>query len=84
MVTDQKLPEAVMQAVRAGRKIEAIKLLREEHGIGLKEAKQIIDREVAAYRRANPNAPTAQQSSSLPLIVVVVIVAAALYWHFAT
>ncbi|MDJ0793187.1 MAG: ribosomal protein L7/L12 [Woeseiaceae bacterium] len=81
--TDQHLSESVRQSVRAGRKIEAIKLLREEHGLGLKEAKQIIDREVAVYRRANPDAPMAQKTSSLPLIVAVVIVGAALYWYFA-
>ena len=36
-------PDTIESLVRAGRKIEAIKLLREQKGIGLKEAKDEID-----------------------------------------
>lgn len=43
---------AVKNAVDAGRKIEAIKLYREEYGVGLKEAKDAIDR-LAKERHAN-------------------------------
>jgi large subunit ribosomal protein L7/L12 len=35
--------QSVEELVRAGRKIEAIKLLREETGLGLKEAKDQVD-----------------------------------------
>lgn len=35
--------DRVLEAVTAGRKIEAIKLLREETGMGLKEAKHAVD-----------------------------------------
>jgi ribosomal protein L7/L12 len=46
-----RLPEAavagtldsVEAAILAGRKIEAIKLYREEHGVGLKEAKEAVE-----------------------------------------
>lgn len=38
------LDENVLKAVREGHKIEAIKLLREKENLGLKEAKEIIDR----------------------------------------
>jgi hypothetical protein len=37
------LPASVLEAATSGRKIEAIKLLRREQGIGLKEAKDIVD-----------------------------------------
>jgi len=37
------LPPGVLDAVRRGRKIEAIKLLRETTGVGLKEAKDVVD-----------------------------------------
>lgn len=33
----------VVQLIRAGRKIEAIKVYREENGVGLKEAKDAVD-----------------------------------------
>ena len=35
--------EAVESALLAGRKIEAIKLYREEHGVGLREAKEAVE-----------------------------------------
>ncbi|MGH8049984.1 MAG: ribosomal protein L7/L12 [Arenimonas sp.] len=38
-----QFPDAVMQAFRNGNKIEAIKLLREKTGLGLKEAKDAIE-----------------------------------------
>ena len=41
---------AVLDAIRRGRKIEAIKLLREEGALGLKEAKDEVD----AYMRNHP------------------------------
>jgi hypothetical protein len=46
---DGSLPPDVIDALRQGRMIEAIKLLRTGSGIGLKEAKDIID---AHIRRA--------------------------------
>lgn len=39
----QDLPPEVLAALQQGRKIEAIKLLRELKGIGLKEAKDAVD-----------------------------------------
>ena len=35
--------DSVESALHAGRKIEAIKLYREEHGVGLKEAKEAVE-----------------------------------------
>ena len=69
-----------MQAVRSGHTIQAIKRLRAEKGLGLKEAKEIIDREIDAYKLANPNAHIVQESSGWPKVVVIVLVAAAIYW----
>jgi ribosomal protein L7/L12 len=40
---DQDLPPQVVAALERGQKIEAIKLLRELKGIGLKEAKEAVD-----------------------------------------
>ncbi len=37
------LSESVTAALRAGRKIEAIKIYRAETGVGLREAKEYID-----------------------------------------
>ena len=37
------IPREIAEAVRAGRKIEAIKLYRQSSGAGLKEAKEFIE-----------------------------------------
>lgn len=37
------LPDSVLAALQAGERIQAIKLLRTARGIGLKEAKAIVD-----------------------------------------
>lgn len=83
VMTEEKLSEPVMQAVRSGHTIRAVKQLRAETGLGLKEAKDIIDREITAYRRANPNAHMIQESSSWPKLIVAILIAAALYWYLA-
>ena len=82
-MVEEKLSEAVMQAVRSGHTIQAIKQLRAEKGIGLKEAKEIIDREFDAYRLANPHAPMVPESTQWPKVVVVALIAVALYWYLA-
>ena len=63
-----KLPEQVISQIRAGRKIQAIKLLRESEGIGLKEAKHAVD----AYMRENPS-PHQPQSGSRGLVLIVLL-----------
>ena len=40
---ETSLPSSVIEALLAGKKIQAIKLLREQTAMGLKEAKDIID-----------------------------------------
>ena len=44
-----------MKEIRNGQKIEAIRQLREETGLDLKEAKIIIDRETALHQASHPN-----------------------------
>ena len=45
------LPPSAVAALKQGRKIEAIKVMREEHGIGLREAKE----EVEAWLARDPS-----------------------------
>lgn len=56
---DPITPE-IAAAIRSGRKIEAIKLFREAHGVGLKEAKDAVDAADAAMRGLRTS-PTAAQ-----------------------
>jgi ribosomal protein L7/L12 len=46
------VPRTVEELMVAGRKIDAIKLLREQTGLGLKEAKEEVERR---QRRLPPN-----------------------------
>ena len=49
------LPPQAVDALRRGNKIEAIKLLRQASGLGLAEAKGIIDRlDTGAHASAKP------------------------------
>lgn len=69
---DGKVSDAVQKAVDAGRKIEAIKLLREETGLGLKAAKQKID---ALDRQRHPDGnPMAEEGGAYGLIKLALLV----------
>ena len=57
--SDQDLPAQVVAALERGQKIEAIKLLRELRGLGLKEAKELVegcgtDRQMAGVSVVQP------------------------------
>ena len=54
VITESELPAEVIQAISEGRKIEAIKLLREATGLGLANAKVLVDR---ASRIHGPKEP---------------------------
>ncbi|QSX38778.1 ribosomal protein L7/L12 [Shewanella sedimentimangrovi] len=60
----------VVQAIKSGRKIEAIKRLRELRGIGLKEAKEQVER----YARDNRiEIPTDSNGSMVFLLLVILV-----------
>lgn len=49
-MTVSKVPAEAVTALERGKLIEAVKIMRERHGIGLKESKDAIDN----YIKANP------------------------------
>lgn len=49
-LTESPVPEAAVEALQRGSMIEAIKIVRTESGLGLKESKDAVD----AYLRRNP------------------------------
>jgi hypothetical protein len=55
------LPPDVLVALRQGHALEAIKLLRQATGLGLKESKELID----AHLRAHPADRTAASTAAL-------------------
>jgi len=72
--------DKVREAVTSGRKIEAIKLLRAETGMGLKEAKHAVEE-----LERSLGLPPAETGCSGPVVTLVGLAVAALifYRYFA-
>lgn len=73
-----KLPSDVKNAIHANRKIEAIKLLRKQHNLGLKEAKEIVD----AYFEENHHLIDHQRKgreSGLGQLILIIILGGIVY-----
>jgi hypothetical protein len=54
---EQPLPRAALEALERGNKIEAIKIVRAEMRIGLKEAKDLVDAKNVAPSKASIKSP---------------------------
>ncbi len=66
------LPPQVMHALKAGRKVEAIKLLRQARGIGLADAKDAVESVLLAQPRGTtPHRAAAKNDSGMGRLVVV-------------
>lgn len=59
MQADRTLPPEVLEALRRGNAIEAIKLLRKSTGLGLKEAKETVEAQLRSGGGAAPRAEAA-------------------------
>jgi hypothetical protein len=84
VITEQQLPGDVIAAIEQGQKIEAIKLLREATGLGLANAKVLVDKASRTHGPKKPIPNFADQSEgvsglAISLGLVLLIVAA---WYF--
>ena len=70
------LPLDVVDALRAGRKIEAIKRLRDHRGLGLKEAKQTVEAYAKAHPDLVPDRPSGAEFGLGRLALLILILAA--------
>ena len=89
MKPDSELPEDVVQAIQRNRKIDAIKLLRDHRGLGLKQAKQIIDDHVqrnptASARRDKPGPKEDSGLGRLILVGLLAVAVVIVYQFFFT
>ena len=77
--------EDVLQAVDRGHKIDAIKRLREETGLGLKDAKHAIDA-LSRERRGDPataaGMPEEGGAGGMIKLVISIAAALAIYYYF--
>lgn len=74
------IPSAAEAALAGGRMIDAIKIVRAEHGLGLKEAKALVDRHVARSDTPFGHAAPGKLPSALAWIVLFVVLAAGGAW----
>jgi len=84
VITEHQLPGDVIAAIEQGQKIEAIKLLREATGLGLANAKVLVDRASRTHGPKKPIPNFADQQEGVSglaksLGLVLLIVAA---WYF--
>jgi hypothetical protein len=82
VVTHNQLPRDVIQAIERGRKIEAIQLLREATGIGLANAKVLVDRawQIHGPQKGTPSAIS--ESTVLPTLAKSVFLALILFGFY--
>ncbi len=80
-----QLPASVMAALQSGNKIDAIKQLREQTGLGLKEAKDAVEAMKMSKSGGTGHFPTVEKPRSLRgmgwLLALVVIGVAAYYFY---
>lgn len=78
-----ELSPAVVTTLTSGRVVEAIKMVREERGVGLKEAKEAVDRYLAAHpalkRKLDSQQAEALRGCLLWLAVLIAIATVAYY-----
>jgi len=82
-LSETEIPADALAALKRGNKIEAIKLMRQSTGLGLKESKDAVEarlRADAALREAFQTAARDSATGSLPLLVFVIVVSVLLYW----
>jgi hypothetical protein len=86
--SDLEISDQVIAAIGAGRKIEAIKILREETGLGLKEAKDVVDSLARAKRGESGGTPGMTEEGGaggmIKMIVVIVVVLGVYFYFFAS
>jgi hypothetical protein len=81
--SDFEISDDVIAAVDAGRKIEAIKILRGATGLGLAEAKDMIDRVAMARKGESGGASMmAEEGGAGGMIRMVVAIATILVVYF--
>lgn len=86
VITDKDVPKEVIEAVADGRKVVAIKLLRESTGLGLANAKVIVDRLAAEHARTDPAQAVIRDDNSGRRIIALMALFASIFvaWRYFT
>ena len=86
IITDDDLPPVVIRAIEQGRKIEAIKLLRESTGLGLANAKVLVDKAARHHAPKKVVPPIVEERSSVGrlLMALLLVVLAFVFYRYYT
>lgn len=76
------LPQAALSALQQGRKIEAIKLVREAEGLGLKEAKDRVEAYVAGEPMLKERLATGSSSGPVGCLIAMALLVLGLIVFF--
>lgn len=79
IVPDADLPEEARHAIEQGRKIEAIKIVRERTGVGLAQAKVLIERAARQSAERNPQPTLRESGSGTPRLLMSLLLAVLFY-----
>lgn len=79
---DDELEPEVTTLIHAGRKIDAIKKLREMRGLGLREAKEKVDAYSSQYEHLNPSVQKGRSGNWLVFLIILGVAGYFLYIHF--
>jgi ribosomal protein L7/L12 len=78
-----EMPTEALVALRAGRKVEAIRIVREQTGMGLAEAKTLVDRAAGDFSPQAPQKAASSEDTGLLRLLAAFIVLgglAAAWW----
>jgi Ribosomal protein L7/L12 C-terminal domain len=79
-------PAAAEAALLKGNKIEAIKIVRKERGVDLKDAKDIVEQHVATHPGLQIQMESAQAGARqgfLPWLMAMIVIGALVYYFVA-
>jgi ribosomal protein L7/L12 len=83
---NENLPTQAVAALERGSKIEAIKIVRETSGVGLKEAKEIVERFIdrtPSVKSRMDSANAAAGKSDFGWLLIVAALAAVVYYFYS-
>ncbi len=79
MVIEQELSPEVFQLLADGRKIEAIRLIREETGLGLREAKELAEALLGEHASTEMTIPPITEQGGASGVIAIIIAALIAY-----
>jgi len=77
-----QLPAAAITALQMGNMIEAIRIVRRETGLGLKDAKDLVDAYVARHPEVQELLRSKSKGGALGWIVMLLLAIAAVVYFF--